>query len=268
MSRNGQSALMVAAVPMPQGTVFTSHTHPVHQLVWTDAGVLQVATGPGTWVLPPSRALWLPAGIEHETTAIGPTVLRGVYLDPDRCPITWRDPCALAVSRLLAAMLLHLGGDLDPAARARAEAVLPDLLVPVAVTTIDLDLPADERAREVAEALLAAPADPRSLPQWGREVGASARTLSRGFQAGTGVTFGRWRTAARIRAALPLLAAGEPVSRVAPAVGYDTASAFVAAFRRQTGITPGAYFRSPAMVAARLPRRPSASADRVPGSAV
>jgi AraC-like DNA-binding protein len=56
------------------------------------------------------------------------------------------------------------------------------------------------------------------------------------------MTFSRWRASARMRAALPLLAAGRPVSQVASEVGYDTASAFVAAFRRVTGTTPGALF--------------------------
>jgi AraC-like DNA-binding protein len=95
----------------------------------------------------------------------------------------------------------------------------------------------------VAHALLADPADPRPLSQWGRDIGASARTLSRGFLS-TGITFSRWRTAARIRAALPLLAQRQPISQVASAVGYQTPSAFVAAFRRETGTTPGAYFRA------------------------
>ena len=40
-----------------------------------------------------------------------------------------------------------------------------------------------------------------------------------------------------------MLVAGEPVSRVAGRVGYDTPSAFVAAFRRETGQTPGSFFR-------------------------
>ncbi|MGW8551608.1 helix-turn-helix domain-containing protein [Streptomyces tubercidicus] len=55
--------------------------------------------------------------------------------------------------------------------------------------------------------------------------------------------FGRWRTLVRLQAALPALAAGEPLHRVARGVGYETVSAFVAAFRRETGTTPGAYFR-------------------------
>jgi AraC-like DNA-binding protein len=41
-----------------------------------------------------------------------------------------------------------------------------------------------------------------------------------------------------------MLAAGDPVGRVAGRVGYDTPSAFVAAFRRETGQTPGTFFRA------------------------
>jgi AraC-like DNA-binding protein len=114
---------------------------------------------------------------------------------------------------------------------------------PVAMTAIDLRMPDDDRARQVALALLANPADKRALAEWGREAGASERTLARGFLAGTGIPFGRWRTLLRLQAALPALAAGDPVSAVARRAGYDTASAFVAAFRRETGLTPVAYFR-------------------------
>jgi len=117
-------------------------------------------------------------------------------------------------------------------------------LTPVPVTTIQVRLPSGEPARRVARALRANPSDRRTLEQWGREVGASGRTLARAFVTGSGVPFGRWRTLLRLQAALPMLAAGEPVSRVASRVGYDTPSAFVAAFRRETGMTPAAYFRT------------------------
>lgn len=108
----------------------------------------------------------------------------------------------------------------------------------------DVQMPGDQRAAEVAAGLLADPADDRTLAEWGRQVGASDRTLARAFQAGTGIAFSQWRRLARLRAALPQLAAGQAVSTVARQVGYQTPSAFVAAFRKEIGLTPAAYFRT------------------------
>jgi AraC-like DNA-binding protein/quercetin dioxygenase-like cupin family protein len=241
------SAVIVATFPMPAGLVFDWHTHADHQLAWAARGVLTVRTASATWVLPPTRALWIPAGLRHETLSSGPATMRTLYIRPDRIPVTWAVPTPVVASLLLAELIGYLGGeDLGAGARARAEAVLADLLQPVAMTTIDLRLPDDDRARRVALALIEHPADRRTLPEWGREVGASARTLARGFQAGTGISFARWRTLLRLQAALPGLAAGEPVAVAAHRAGYDTTSAFVAAFHRETGSTPAAYFRDPA----------------------
>jgi AraC-like DNA-binding protein len=127
--------------------------------------------------------------------------------------------------------------------RSNAEAMVLDLLAPVPLATIDVRLPITRPASAVAEALMVEPSDGSSLAQWGRRVGASERTLARLFLAETGLQFGRWRTVVRLRAALPQLADGMPVSTVATKVGYEASSAFVAAFRRQTGVTPGSYFR-------------------------
>jgi AraC-like DNA-binding protein len=46
----------------------------------------------------------------------------------------------------------------------------------------------------------------------------------------------------RLRASLSLLADGVPLTGVARRVGYATPSAFVAAFHREVGISPGRYF--------------------------
>ena len=72
----------------------------------------------------------------------------------------------------------------------------------------------------------------------------AGRTLARAFLAGTGMTFSQWRRLVRLQAALPELAAGHAVGTVARHVGYQTPSAFVAAFRQETGLTPAAYFRT------------------------
>jgi AraC-like DNA-binding protein/quercetin dioxygenase-like cupin family protein len=255
MSRGGQTpgglsgvttpAIRASTFPMASGDRFVWHAHEQHQLAWAASGVLTVVAEAGTRVLPPARALWIPAGTLHETIASERSTMRTLYLEPRLSPIDWIAPRPLLATRLLAALIEHLSDDsLARQSRRLAEALLFEVLEPVEVATIEVAFPLDERALRVAQALIARPADPRGLAEWGREVGASVRTLTRAFVAGTGIPFTRWRTAVRLRAALPRLAAGEPVSAVAGDVGYETASAFVAAFRRETGVTPGMYFRA------------------------
>ncbi|MGW0521722.1 AraC family transcriptional regulator [Crossiella sp. NPDC003009] len=240
-------AVLVGSFDLPLGTRFDWHLHPVHQLAWAASGVLAVTTPDGTWVLPTNRALWLPAGIGHSTAAIGSATMRSLYLAPAACPpdwpATWARPTVVAAPPLLRELIPYLGQEtLSPQARARAEAVVFDLLEPLPVTTLAVPSPHDPRTRAISTALTADPADPRTLGEWGRQVGASERTLARLFRTETGLPFGRWRTQLRIQAALPLLAHGIAVSTVARRVGYESTSAFVAAFRAAVGLPPGQYF--------------------------
>jgi AraC-like DNA-binding protein len=249
--RTGQNAGVTAgpaagfrifARPMPASTLFTWHEHLEHQLAWAATGVLTVLTQGATWVLPPTRALWIPAGTRHETRAASAAAMRSVFVPLGLSPVNWAVPTPVAATPLLGELIGYLGGELTGWQRGHAESVLSDLLTPVPVTSFDVRFPDDPRAVEVARALRENPGDQRTVAQWGRVVGASERTLARAFVAGTGLPFGRWRTLLRLQVALPLLAAGDPVAVVARSVGYETPSAFTVAFRRETGLTPAAYF--------------------------
>ena len=148
----------------------------------------------------------------------------------------------VAVDVLLVALAEHLARtDLSAPARRRAEGVVMDGLRTLPDAPIDLPDPVDDRALAVATALHADPADARGLDAHAAAAGSSRRTLSRLFVRDTGLTFESWRTRLRLRAGLIRLAEGAPVSRAAHEVGYSTASAFLAAFRRVTGTTPGRY---------------------------
>lgn len=242
LDASGAGAIMVAALDLASGQGFQPHEHDDHQLAWVSSGALTVGSEAGTWVLPPTLALWLPAGTRHSIAATGPTAMWGIYFRPDVQP-GWNEPTVVAAHPLLQQLIMHLANpDLADDARLRAEAVLLDQLDPVAVTTLSVPWPVDDRAQRVATALVSDASDSRTLDQWGRIVGASGRTLARAFTGDTGMTFGRWRTHVRLRAALVHLSNGEPVSRVAGRVGYLTPSAFVAAFKQTLGVSPGAYF--------------------------
>ena len=167
--------------------------------------------------------------------------MRSVFVPPALSPVNWTAPTVVAASPLLAEVITYLGGELTVAQRSHAEALLSDLLTPIPSPRSRCGSPTT-RSRARWRGLRDNPADQRTLADWGRTVGASERTLARAFVAETGLPFGRWRTLLRMQAALPLLAAGEAAGRVAHRVGYETPSAFTAAFRRETGVTPAAYF--------------------------
>ncbi len=236
----------VERMPLPGGARFETHAHLQHQVVWTASGSILVAVGDRSWVLPPTLALWVPAGVEHTTWAPRATAMVGVYVHP-QIPSPWPEPVVVGVSAVVRELLDLLSDvELVGPTRERAESLLLDLVRPVSVHAISLPMPVDPRALEVARRLEEHPSESFGIERWGRKVGASRRTLSRLFVEETGLTFSQWRTNARMRAALPRLAAGDPVTAIACDAGYSTASAFIAAFRRATGETPGRYFRDPA----------------------
>lgn len=220
-----------------------AHSHDEqHELLWGTRGALTAETDDGYFAIPGSLGLWIPAGVTHRVVAAAGTAFRCTFVDADIHPIATRTT-AVAIPEVVRVVLDRLEAPpyLSASPRVHAEELALSLLEPVEVSTIDLPLPLDMRTRLIAEALLSDPADDRSIEDWGRQVGASARNLSRLFVAETGLSFSTWRTRARMRRAIEWLAADHTVAYVSRRSGYATPSAFVQAFRRELGRTPGEF---------------------------
>jgi AraC-like DNA-binding protein len=123
--------------------------------------------------------------------------------------------------------------------------LLLDELAVLPVAPIDLPMPRDPRALCAARFIRETPESPHSLASVAKHAGASTRTLERLFRGETGLSFGTWRQRARLLRALQLLADDTTVTSTALAVGYESTSAFVAAFQRTIGTTPGRFFNRP-----------------------
>ena len=259
MSRNGQartplhSAIRATApvvglaVRYPDGARIPRHRHGVAQLVYATSGVMTVTTRDGAWVVPPLRAVWIPPRVEHAIRMTGAVEMRTVYFRralsaslPGTCGVVHVTPLLRElVLRAVAFPKRWRPGGLE----ARLAAVLVDEIRGAPAVPLHLPQPVDPRARFVARALSADPADARPLAAFARPAGASVRTLARLFRRETGLSFAAWRQQLRLLRALERLAAGDPVTGVALDLGYAGPSAFVAMFRRALGISPGRYFR-------------------------
>jgi AraC-like DNA-binding protein/quercetin dioxygenase-like cupin family protein len=226
------------------------HTHSWAQLVYAASGVMRVATPGAAWLTPPTRAIWVPGGTPHEIEMRGVVAMRTLYLAPSGDRRELATCRAIEVAPLLRELILHIVRigmlDADDPAHGRLEHLLVDLLAAAETAPLELPLPADPRAMGFADRLLAEPGAVVSLAEMARGSGASLRTLQRLFQAQTGLSLEAWRGRARMQQAVVALSAGAPVTEAALDAGYQSASAFIAAFKRAFGVTPARYrTRSP-----------------------
>ncbi len=241
----------------PAGLHLPRRTFDWGQLCHCVRGVMSVHTAAGVFVAPPHRAVFVPAGTEHRVEMTGVVDVRTVYFAPSLSPQLWQATRAVAVTPLLRELIVYTTGHgllrKDRPAERRLAWTLLDQMTALPSAPLSLPQPRDARAVKAAALLLSDAEPDLDLDQVARRAGASRRTLERHFVDETGLTLGRWRLRVRLLRALQLLGEHRPVSEVALLVGYETPSAFVAAFKRELGETPGRYYGASAGGRARSP---------------
>lgn len=228
------------------GSTIEPHSHPRAQLTWAACGIMTVTAARGTWIVPPNRALWIPAETVHAIRMSGLVEMRAIYVDRVIADSVAEDCKVILVSPLLRALMLELAAaplDYDEGGRTgHVAALFLDEIRTLDAQPLHIPMPADKRLRRVCEALLLNPGRRETLEEWSDLAGASSRTLARLFDRETGMRFVDWRRQVRLAEALLRLAHGQDVAAVARAVGYDSASAFTAMFHQILGRAPRDYF--------------------------
>ena len=233
------------ATTYPDGARLARHEHAWGQVAFCNSGVMQVLSDQAAWLSPPTRAIWLPAGVAHEIIMKGEVATRFLYIAPELAGRLPPQVQVLEVVPLLRHLILYILKlrMLDPRRQEhdRLAGLLIDLLAEARPQDLALPLPRDQRALAMARRLRDAPADTAPLAEFARGAGASLRTLQRLFPAETGLTLEAWRQKARLITAVAMLSGGTPVAVTASDCGYESPSAFISAFKRQFGVTPGRY---------------------------
>src|SRR5262245_597008 len=238
--------LGVLARDVPDHQITRWHSHKRAQLVYAASGAMLVRTNQGTWVIPPQRAVWVPAGVPHETETLGVVEMRTIYVDSRVARRLSRECRAINVSPLLrelivrAATLPVLYSPRSPDARIMR--LILDEIRESAMVPLHLALPTHPRLGRICEAIVRNPRCRDTLEQLAAAEGMSKRTAERLFRRKLAMPFNRWRQQARLLAALTRLAAGKSVKVASFEAGYASQSAFGSLFKRVFGTTPKHYF--------------------------
>jgi AraC-like DNA-binding protein len=220
--------LYARAESLSAGSWTPTHRHDWVQFSYAISGVLGVHTEQGSFFAPPQWGVWIPAGLDHEVVTSTRAEMRSLYVRtqdsqwaPDRCRVL----------------------EVTPLARELIKAFCLDQLASLPEVGFSLPLPRHSRLLALCNELIEEPSQAITLTDWSQRLNMSEKTLMRLFQRETGLSFRGWRQRARLLASLNALEEGDSVTSTALNCGYDSTSAFIAAFKGLFGFTPGELFR-------------------------
>ena len=221
------------------------HWHARAQFIFAVAGTMRVRTARRVWIVPPTRALWVPARTVHEVQMYGVVQMRSLYVNgaagagmPSSCVVLNVTPLLkeLIVRAVALPATYDENGD---------EGLLMRLLMAevrrLPPCALDLPLPDSADLTRLCERVLADLSTRRPCDLDANDLNTSTRTLYRRFLRETGITFARWKQQARLLESIRRLAEGVSVTTVALDLGYESPSAFSTMFRRSLGIAPRAF---------------------------
>mgnify|MGYP001242092384 CR=1 FL=1 len=233
--------LAVMAKQFPDGFQIATHSHPRDQVIYGISGVMRIETLEGAWIVPPDRALLLPAGMDHSVDVRGSVEMRTLYITPTK-PAGIK---VLAVSPLMRELISALAQEpMDYSGNNRAEQIAELIsmeLSRASALPLNIPLPQDVRLQQVCQKVLNDPSIKLTLEEWAGLAAISSKTLARLCKKELGMSFSVWRRRIRFAKALEMLGQNHPIKRIAQECGYKSSSAFTYAFRQQFGETPKAF---------------------------
>lgn len=230
---------------MPANATYPALCHRWGEFVYSFTGIMEIEVGGSYFLVPPSMGIWIPEGFRHTGFNHQEVIHCSIYITPRLCAGMPQEPCAVIVSSLARSLLEYLR-ELPPAhhddrATARLLRVLADQLLKCTTTGSYLPYTEEPPLDAILQALRSDPADPRSLTELAHDFHIGKRTLIRRCDRELGMSLNEWRQRLRLVNALPRLQLGQSVESVALDLGYSTASAFIAMFRRFMGVSPGRF---------------------------
>lgn len=223
-----------------------------HYLLYARSGTLRLQANGERWTLPPARAALIAAGHPIALSVLTRIEAASVLFAPEIVPAPSRPVTVFEVSTLMRELIAECrgwgadSGPLDPYAR-QIFLTLAAVVWKLADTPSPCVLPMPASAALHRAVLLTEEraAEEVTFAEIAQAACQSPRALARRFADEMGMSWRQVLRRIRIVRAVEALAGGDaPVTEIALSVGYNSLSAFNAAFRDLMGSSPSDYRRS------------------------
>ncbi|EAS45386.1 AraC family transcriptional regulator [Photobacterium profundum] len=226
-------------------TTTQKHKHSWGQLQLINGGILELHAEGKHFLSPSEYAVWVPAGIEHESHMRRSMNYCSMNIIQ---PLAIRLPsyaCLLEVDPIVSAIINSLRERCVSVPKTpedhRLVRVLLDQVINAKEHQQFLPTSDDKLLKPILIELEKNPTNNKTLAQWAETIHTTERTLARHCQDKLGMSFTEWRQRRKYVYSLHLLRKGLSIKEIALTLGYHQASPFITLFKKHANCTPEQY---------------------------
>lgn len=220
------------------------HSHQKGQLMYCSQGVAHFYSQNRYFLLPPTKAVWIPSGVKHEIKSNQNVSYRSLYIDESKFIQLPKEMKIIHVEPVLK-LLIEKFCFIEPiysndSAEFRLATVIVDLINDATPLPLSLPQPSDPRLNKIFDRLRQT-IEIRPVDDYAAQVHLTSRSLNRLAQKEFGMSFEKWRLQLKLMQAIDLLETCKSVTEVSQILGYSNDSSFITRFKQWYGETPAQY---------------------------
>ena len=218
------------------------HQHERAQLLYCSQGSFHLEITNREFLVPPSRAIWIPARMQHYAYSAKPVSHRSLYFDTEHFKRVPTQMEVIKVTPLLKELIIRAclfqDNYTENSPESRIAMVIIDEVLKATIEPFSLPLSHHTTLTKIKKYILDHLATKLTHSKIAKEFHVNPKTLSRLCKKETGMTLGQWVMQIKLFKAIEMVTTGASTTLTAQSLGYSNDSSFIVRFKTLTGCTP------------------------------
>jgi AraC-like DNA-binding protein len=218
------------------------HHHERAQLLYCSQGSFHLEITNKAFLVPPTRAIWIPAKMQHHAYSAQRVSHRSLYFDIHHFKHLATQMEVIKVSPLLKELIIKACSFKpnypEKSPESRIGMVIVDEILKATTEPFFLPLSKNTKLTSIKHYILDHLANKPTHIQIAEAFHINPKTLSRLCKKETGMTLEQWVMQIKLLKAIEMISTGATTTLTAQSLGYSNDSAFIYMFKKLTGGTP------------------------------